>query len=466
MKKVLVICSSFPPTNATSTHRTLALVGHLARQGWRVLVLTMAPGADMAVDSRLMQKVPAGVQVIRAQNHDLVDCVKRMFWPGQVALSAVGTGEESPASAASPTGKEVLHRCSRREGLLDWCSSWLQFPDNRLGWFFAGTAAGLAPVRRFRPDVIYSSAPTWCCHLLAMVLRGMLRRPWVADCRDPWRANPYRRFTYRAHDAADAALERRMVRQASAVVCNTPPVQRDFCRRYGQHAHKFRTVHNGFDRDEIAAVAREGALREDGLCRFVHTGLFYGPRSPEPFLAALAIAAENDPSLRRVVRFRQVGSIRYGSMPLRELAQRHGVGDMLELTGPLDHRRTLEEVFRGDVAFAPSQGGPSGDLQVPRKFYEYYGLGKPILVSGGCCAAIREICGRQEDGLWFVEDQSPQPLAQAIESIVQCWRKGLLPQRQVSKVDLSEQRMAGDLEAILQQALLGDGRATREYVRT
>ena len=165
-----------------------------------------------------------------------------------------------------------------------------------------------------------------------------LGRPWVADCRDPWRANPYRRMRYQAHEAADRALERRMVVHAHTVVCNTPAVMRDFASRFKGLAGKFRTVTNGYDAGEIAAAVAGMNGRDDRRLRLVHAGTFYGPRSPVPLFEAISTVLRGRPDLRGRLRLVQVGGEHYEQIPLCELARRCGVAESLELTGPLGHR--------------------------------------------------------------------------------------------------------------------------------
>lgn len=441
MKKVLLICTSFPPVNATAVHRTLALARQLCNQGRQVMVLTMSPPPELKVDQKLMAKVPEGLKVVTLPQFDLVGRLKQIFLIK--SRSVVKTVPAVGVANAKPS----------RRGMIDWCTSWLQFPDNRVGWFLGGLLKAWRAARSFQPDVVYSTAPMWSAHLLGMAMRLLLKKPWVADCRDPWRANPYRAMPHRAHDRADAALERRMVIKATAVICNTPAVHRDFCQRYRDQRAKFRTITNGFDQADISAVLGEATLPAPDALRLVHTGMFYGPRTPVPLFEALAILVKEQPELRESLRFVHVGSESYDGVPMAKLAAEHGVQDLLELTGPLGHRQALLQVAAGSVALAASQDGQNGDFQVPRKFYEYYGLRKPILAWGGACRAIREIFGRGPvPGLWLVDGAKPAELAQALTQIVQVWRQGQLKGPDNVNVDLSEDRMARRIEEVLLSA--------------
>jgi len=444
MKRVLVITSCFPPINATGIHRTLALVRHLAARGYDVLVLTMPPAPDLDSDQSLLAKVPPQVQVIRVPMWDMTQAVK----------NCVPWRPKSPAPAATPRriitdAAQTKPAKGRLADMIDWCTSWLQFPDSRIGWCLSAMWGQFRAIRRFGPDVIYSSAPMWSSHVMAMGMQRLLGRPWVADCRDPWRANPYRRLGHRAHDHADARLEAAMVRRASAVVCNTPGVQRDFAQRYPRQVGKFVAIPNGYEAAAVSAVVAQGR-QANGHLRLVHAGVFYGSRSPDGLLAAMGALAREDPLARQQVQLVQVGPADYEGRPLTDLAAHYGVADMIELTGPLPHRKALQAVYDGDVALAVSQVGQQGDLQVPRKFYEYYGLGRCVLASGGCCGAIRELFdNRLPPGLWLVDEPATGPLTAVLKEMLAQWRRGELAACAGAGIDLTEDRMARDIERVL-----------------
>ena len=242
-----------------------------------------------------------------------------------------------------------------------------------------------------------------------------------------------------------------MVRRASRIICNTHPAEADFTSRFPDKAQKFITIPNGFDRDESQLVLRSARSANDGVFRLVHTGVFYGPRSPEPFMASLALLVSRRPELRSKIRFIQVGPKNYGQEQIDDIADRYGVSDMIELVGSVEHRRALELVASGDVAIAASQTGPNGHLQIPRKFYEYIGLGKPILVTGGACKVVRMLFDQSKlPDIWLQEslDGQGQDLASVIEEMFDLWQGGSLANCD-REIDLSDERMAADIERVL-----------------
>ena len=451
MNRILIICSSFPPINATAIHRTLALVRRLARRNFDVLILTMQPDENVHIDIKLMQNVPENIRIVHIPNVGLVELVKKIF-----RMSKRDQGAKNPESTAEPTEK-ITPSGSASPGkfssIKDWLCQWLQFPDNRIGWCINSAIRGFRRVWSFKPDMIYSTAPMWSSHLLGLFFAVVLKKYWVADCRDPWRGNPYRKFKHKSHNRVDAALERLMVKHASAVISNTPAVCRDFCKRYPNAICKFFTVTNGYDSATVEAVFNSHYKR-NGICRMVHAGSFYGQRRPQPYFEALAQAAKENPDLREKMRFKQVGSDRYDGEKLSDIAQSYGVSDMLELTKPVGHRQALLEIHHGDVAIAASQEGQNSDLQIPRKFYEYFGMRKAMLITGGCCSAIKEVLGDHcgSAGIYLVPKTDGQVLKNVILDIYEKWQQGLLVNLSPPKVDLTEDRMARQIESIMHLA--------------
>jgi hypothetical protein len=179
-----------------------------------------------------------------------------------------------------------------------------------------------------------------------------------------------------------------MVASAAFVICNTRPAREELAGRHAASARRLLVIPNGYDAGGITAVRRSGARPSDGLCRFIHAGSFYGPRSPMPLLNALRLMARRRPDVARRVRFCQVGPPDYEGTPLSKLSRELGIAEMVEVAGRLPHADALRRVHEGTVAVVCGHEGPGADLQIPRKFYEYVGLGKPTLVTGGTCRAV------------------------------------------------------------------------------
>lgn len=416
--RVLVICSSFPPVNATAVHRTLAVCRQLAASGHALTVVTMPPMADQPLDESLVRKVPPGIRLLHPAPWSRP-------WRKKTAPS-------TKAPDAKPKAKEAVQAKGAYAAVRGWLSAWLQVPDSRTSWLAPAVAASLQEARASRPDVIYSTAPAWTAHLAAFCVSRRLGLPWLADCRDPWCANPFRRLPHAAHRLADRYLERQMVRAASVVVCNTEPVREEFLRRYGGWAGRFEVVHNGYEEDAIAAIRNAAPPPRGDRCLCVHTGSFYGQRSPMPLLRGLAMLARQRPELAECLEFQQIGPTMYQGSSLMDLARQLGVEAMVRVTDMLPYEESLRRIHEADVGVVGGHSGPGSDLQIPRKLYEYLGLGKPILVTGGTCRAVRSLLnGDCLDWLFLATEGNDDAsgVCEALRRVAECWRSGRLPRQ-------------------------------------
>jgi glycosyltransferase involved in cell wall biosynthesis len=243
-----------------------------------------------------------------------------------------------------------------------------------------------------------------------------------------------------------------MVQRAFRVICNTEPVRQEFLGRYGNCPDRFVTIPNGFDAQIVDRVRQSAGPPAGSTLRLVHTGGFYGPRDPRPFFAALAMLAQRRPQARQSVRFQQYGPTDYAGEPLARLAAQAGAAELVEVLGSVGHVQALTAVAQAHVAVAAGQVGPGSDLQVPRKFYEYLGLGRPILATGGTCRALAGLLGGRREGIWLVEQAQPEPLCAALEEIYGLWLEGTLKGPAGSAEQFSDQRMAQRLRQVLQAA--------------
>ncbi len=430
--RVLIVTDIFPPVNAVGTRRTVALCRHLIERGWGVTVLTARPGPGEAIDPALLTQVPAEVAVIRTAAPDLAGLANRLL---RRRPQRVGPGTETAAvaPASSPAGDAARppspdpvapeppdgNGAGGRRGALDWLSHWLKVPDGHIGWLAPAVAAGLRAARKARPDVIYATAPRWTSQVVALVLSRLLRRPLVADFRDPWCGSAWRDLPYAAHRRFDQLLERLVVRRAAAVTCAWDLIRVQLAARYPERAAAVRTIYNGFDAERAAALAAaelddlndlDGL--EQGRCVLLHAGNFYGPRRPHGLFAGLRRLLDERPQVAGGLLLALLGSPAYGGRPLLDIAREHGVEHLVQVVPPAPHDQALAYLKGAEVAVLCGQSGNAALLSVPGKVYEYAALGKPVLAIGAGDEAIAIL---KEGGceVWQVADEA-EPIAAAL----------------------------------------------------
>jgi glycosyltransferase involved in cell wall biosynthesis len=344
-KKALLVAFHFPPVKVSSgLERTLALARHLPHHGWEPLVLTASPSAYPAISDERIGQIP---------EHTIV---KRSF-----ALDA-----------------------SRHLAFRGRYPRVFSLPDRWQTWMLSAIPAGLAMIRRHRPQVIWSTYPIASAHWIGYALHRISGVPWVADFRDPMVEQniktgelvPY----WPALRNARLAVERRAAMHASAMSFCTGGARQICVDRYsGIDADNWRVIPNGFDESAFAAAEKlNGPPRaRDAAIVLLHSGTIYPTpdRDPSHFFRAL----------RRVIDRRLPGA-----RPVKVVLRASGVESLyadllssLRLTEHVDfapalaYETALREMMDADglIIFQGYTSNPA----IPAKLYEYFRARRPIL---------------------------------------------------------------------------------------
>jgi len=376
--RVLVVAYDFPPHAAIGTMRTLRVVRRLSEMGWDVTVLTSDPAhfrPSTPNDPALLAQVPPGVTVLRAGPIRL-QFRKGRAPGGQPANRATG---RAPASSSSPGALK------RIKNVLDAA---LSIPDREVGWLLPAMWCGLRHrIQSGAPDVIYSSAPPWTGQLVALGLKLVTSRPWVADFRDPWGRAPWRGDRFPFAMRAAAFLERLVVKRTDRIVFVAEGNRDDFAAQYGARiAQKFRLVSNGCDPAEFDALEKPLVPADSGHV-MLHAGSLYAGRTPVPVLKALAQAIDRGLVDRRRFRLRFLGTSIVAT-DLAQVCRELRIDDVVEFLPRVQRQEGLKAMVSASSLLLLQ---PGHTVSVPGKVYEYLAAGRPIfaLAEGETADVVR-----------------------------------------------------------------------------
>lgn len=331
-KRALLVAYHFPPIRASSgIQRALAFTRYLGDYGWEPMVLTVRPGAYETVHDSQLADIPAGTLVRRACAFD----ARRHF------------------------------------AIKGSYPAWLAVPDRWATWFPGGVISGLRLVRRYRPDVIWSTFPIATAHLIAWAISRLTGIPWIADCRDPITEPGYE------HRPAHLWLERKVVQRAARISFTTPSTLRLYAERYpGIPGNRWVELPNGYDEDIFQSVGTVPPRAGGGPVRLLHSGVIYpAERDPRTFFEAVSrlktSGVVNAGSLRVVLRATGHDEI------FRPVLARLDVADIVELAGAIPYREALREMQQADGLLVFQAA--NCNIQIPAKAYEYLRAGRPIL---------------------------------------------------------------------------------------
>ncbi|MGQ0734881.1 MAG: glycosyltransferase [Acidobacteriota bacterium] len=374
-RRALIVAYDFPPHAAIGTMRTLRVVRRLHASGWEVSVLTSDPSTYLAgtpVDLMLLDAVPPDVRVIRA-------AALRPWERSQRVLRALWQ-RAAPQDLREDSGPLSNRRGRKTMGLArmkDVVDAVLSIPDRESGWLLPALVKGVATARHtIRPDVIYSSAPPWTGQLVAAGLRLALRRPWVADFRDPWSRAPWRgdRFSFSIRTAA--MLERFVVNRADRLVFVAAANRDEFAAEYtAAVASKFVVVPNGCDPAEFDRLRPRPVPARDPFV-MLHAGSLYAGRTPVPLLNALAAAIAQGRIDPARFRLRFLGPHALEGVDLPATCRRLGLHEVVEFLPRVPREQSLRAMMMASCLLLLQ---PGHSVSVPGKLYEYLAAGRPVL---------------------------------------------------------------------------------------
>jgi len=399
-RKVLMIAYYFPPSGGPGVQRTLKFVKYLPQFGWKPIVLT-AKGADYpAYDYTLLDEIPGDVPVYRAKIVEPYKLYRKLTGktPGEAVDIAVLSGER--ASKLS-------------ERIAEWIRAAFFVPDARIGWLPFAISMGLKIIHRERPDVIYSSAPPYTCHLIGLALKKLTGLPWVADFRDSWvgwhSAPQWRPYSSRK---LELTMERQVLRSANLILTVSKGVWEDLKTRHSEVRTPWRWLPNGYDGEDFDGI--KFARRKNNKLTFTYTGsLFWNPKG---LIEAFKQLAEEMPCLASKVHFRFVGRV---AQHIADELKSYLNADIIPY---VPHNESLRYLMETDIALLVVDNVTAGKGVITGKLFEYLGAHKPIFAltpDGEAAQIIRELGAGVT-----VPPKNVAAIKQALADVIQKWEQG------------------------------------------
>ncbi len=337
VKRVLMIAFHYPPLRGSSgIQRTLKFSKYIPEFGWEPIVLTAH----------------------------------------QRAYSSLGNDQVSEISN-QVTYRSFALDTSRHLSIMGRYPRFLSLPDRWVSWWLGAVPLGLYLIKKYRPDIIWSTYPIATAHLIGLSLCRLTGVPWVADLRDPMIDEGYPRdpLTRRIHQW----IERKTMVHCARAVLTTPGAIKDYVARFPQiPASRFYLIENGYDEESFvtaeANVAKRGS--ENKQIVLVHSGIIYpSERDPIPFFEALAALYQQglvSPTNLKVI-LRATGNDSY----LLQIIDQYGIGEIVLLAPSISYQDALSEMLTADGLLILQASNCNN--QIPVKLYEYLRARRPIL---------------------------------------------------------------------------------------
>lgn len=338
VKRVLMIAYHFPPLGGSSgIQRTLRFSQYLPDHGWEPIVLGAHPRAYQQIDESQLADIPSRVRVHYA-----------------FALDT-----------------------ARHLAFMKRYPRLLALPDRWVSWWLGGIPTGLRLIKRYQPDVIWSTYPIATAHLIGWTLNRLTHIPWVADFRDPmvqpdYPPDPYAKRAYQW-------IENRTMKYCAAAVFTTPGTLHDYQGRFSAiSTSQFHLIENGFDETSFAGLPLPTKPITANLGKIVllHSGTIYpSERDPTCLFEAIANLLKqqtiHSDNLNIILR------ASHHENYLRSLIDRFKIGEIVTLAPAIPYKEALSEMLSVDGLLLLQAANCNN--QIPAKLYEYLRARRPIL---------------------------------------------------------------------------------------
>jgi glycosyltransferase involved in cell wall biosynthesis len=464
-RRVLVVTYFFPPTGGIGWVRTLKYVTYLPLWGWQATCLTVKDAGYGLRDEASLRRVPPDLAVVRTRSAEpaklrrfLASSVRRLRRsPSAKVASTAVAPSASPAAPRTPSGKGP----SRVARIWGWLVGMLFFPDQQVGWVPFAVRAGTRAARRDGAEIVYSTSGPISAHIIAGLIAGRTKLPWVADFRDPWIGNAFAGNLPRWQRPLQRRLDRWIVRRADRVVFASDGFLEGYSARYPWAAEKMSVVPNGYDRNDftpevLAAIAAGRDARVAGASeggepgapfRLIYAGTVYGEHELEIFLDGLELLLARRPDLREHLEVEYIGWLTLHNV---EVAARYDtperLGSVVRYTGFLPHHEALARMARADALFHVLADEPNKWRVASGKLTEYVGLDRQVIAfvpEGSARDLLRELD-------WgIVADPTPSGVADGIERLLRTPRpnRSADPEGRYDRVNLAR-RLAAVLDSV------------------
>ena len=320
----------------------------------------------------------------------------------------------------------------------------LGMPDPEVGWLPHSILAGYRACKRFQPDVILATGPSFSAFVTATILSRCTGVPLILDYRDPWTVFAWSddAFGRRMRSPIRRKLEQWAVSSASGAIFVTARMLASFkANHQGRRPELLGVIPNGFsDNIELSAEV----LIPDSL-NILYAGTIYGQRRISALAQATELLKDYLVSQDLKVAIHIFGELKAED---RERVTALGLSHLIHEHKPVEHRQILGYMRAADVLFLPSGGDVSYAL--PFKTFDYLSVGRPILAISPRDSELSDLMASVDCGE-LAEADEPKAIAHALKNLIDRARS----YRYSGREQFTWRRLASLYEEAIEQVVNG-----------
>jgi glycosyltransferase involved in cell wall biosynthesis len=398
-RNVLFISYLFPPVAGGGVQRSSKFVKYLPQFGWNPIVLTVKEPYDFYRDDEMMMDVLGKCVIIRTFSIEPMKWVRKFL-------------KKKSYSKVQTDSSGSISKKSLKPGFLVRLKTYLFFPDNEILWLPFAVLKGVRLIRKYKPDLIYSTASPFTDHLIALLLVKLSGLPWVADFRDLWVDRPnFPKNKWRLF--IDRKLEKMVIQRVDQVITATSLMAEHFKRFYP--SAKYISITNGYDEDDFRKTA---SLFPDGK-EFIltYTGIFNKEQNPQKFFKAVHDVIQKRDDFKEHFKLRIIGQLdNPGDFENMIYFKKLGLDKYSELIPYLPHKQVIFEMCRSTVLLLLVGEYPYNKGIMTGKIFEYLRSSRPILAVVPPDGLAADVIKNTNSGL-IVSNESVEEIFNGILSL-------------------------------------------------
>lgn len=390
-----MIATSFPPVGGRNCERAIKFCKYLPEYDWKPIVLTVSDKAIKFKDSSLNEELDNTLHIYRAPLFNVLKPLKLV--QNKISNNYVKARSRFVQLPPSIWWRKVLLWIKmlifyRIPGAtFNRISKLLCIPDDKVFWIPFAIYKGSWLCRRYNVDILLSTAPSFCSHLVGLGLKYLTKRPFVADYRDLWTGNPNYERKKDIKYKLERLMDQNVVRHSDFVITVSDQWRNYLIQEFGIKIEKTATIPNGYDESDFNTIRSNDNL--NGRFRIVHTGVVL-PSYPVPqLLKAISLLFDSEPKLRNVLQIDFVGFIyKEHENILRSMIDTFGLKDKVRFHGNIERKQALQFQKDADLLLLLYGGyGENVKGMIPSKLFDYIIVKKPILALLPECRAAEII---------------------------------------------------------------------------
>ena len=249
-------------------------------------------------------------------------------------------------------------------------------------WIPSGLLTGNKLIKKYKPDIIWSSSPIPSTHYIANKLSKQAGLPWIADYRDP--CHYMNGSAGRWLDYIHKKIDRQVMQNSTHLSYATEAVRDLYQAKYGALVESKNTViENGFDEANFERLAALSSIQRANTpfnankFSMYYSGVLYAHgRDPVPIFEAIAMLKNN--GLVNADNFELIFQGAGTGEAFINVLTSLGIVDLVQFIESVPFINALNNMTCADALVLIQDA--RFNKQIPGKVYEYLRTQRPMLM--------------------------------------------------------------------------------------